>query len=175
MTNITQKVYSKSLNLEAIARRIADVLGNDDFEVQKMGSGDDVYVQVRKGGLLHKVVGMDQALTVHMQKTGTSTSISQGQAEWMSKAASMGIGALVLWPFAVTSAVGIYSQNKLPGRIWKIIDDYAITQGAPVGVQTGEMGTPIMGTEQGMHCPHCGATNPQESKFCNACGTKLKA
>ena len=171
---MNQKVYPKNLNLDAIAQRLQDVFRNEGFEVQKMGSGDDVYVQLKKGGIVRQAVAMNQALTIHMQRVGASTSVSLGQAAWMSKAAGMGLGVFVLWPLIVTSAVGIYSQEKLPGRVWKVIDDYALGQGTAVGVQVGEMGTPIMGIQQGIPCPHCGVTNTPESSFCNVCGTKLK-
>jgi hypothetical protein len=171
---MNQKVYPHALNLDTIAQKIQDVFGNDGFEVQKMGTSEDIYVQLRKAGIARKLTGMDQAITVHMQRVGATTSVTLGQAAWMSKAAGMGIGIFVLAPLIVTSALGIWAQHNLPGRVWKLIDEYAISQATTVGVQVGEMGTPLMGLQQGVHCPHCGVTNTADSQYCNACGTKLK-
>ena len=173
---MNQKVYPRALNLDAIAQRIQDVFGNEGFEVQRMGSADDMYVQLKKAGIARTLTGMDQSITVHMQRVGSTTSVTQGQANWLSKGGAMGAGVIipVLWPLMVTSAVGIYSQRNLPGRVWKVIDDYAIAQNTAIGVAVGELGTPIMGIQQGSHCPHCGVTNNADAAFCNACGTKLK-
>ena len=64
---MNQKIYPKSLNLDAIAQKIEDVFGNDGFEVQKIGSSEDMYLQLKRGGLAQRVTGLDQAITVHMQ------------------------------------------------------------------------------------------------------------
>jgi len=174
---MNQKVYPHALNLDAVAQRIQDTFGNDGFEVQKMGTPDDMYVQLRKGGIARKVAGMDQAITGHMPRVGSTTSVTMGQAAWMTKALGVGATILVstvLFPLMITDVIGAWGQHNLPIRVWKVIDEYAIGQAMTVGAQVGEMGSALMGIQQGVHCPHCGVTNTADSLFCNACGTKLR-
>jgi hypothetical protein len=125
--------------------------------------GLDKYVQIKKGGL-RTVVGMSQALTVHIHRDG-GTVVSLGQARWVDKAAVEAVGFLVFLPLMVPGAVGIYEEARLPGKIWKVIDDYAASQGA---VHSEERNV------QAVHCPDCGVMNSSDAKFCSACGAPLK-
>ena len=60
------------------------------YNVQDFEKDGDKYVQIRKGGL-RLVVGMSQALTVHIHKNG-GTTVSLGQARWLDKAAVETVG-----------------------------------------------------------------------------------
>jgi hypothetical protein len=138
-----------------------------------------MYVQLRKGGIVRTATGLNQALTVHMQRVGATTSVTLGQAAWGSKGGAMAAGAVglaipILFPLFITGAVGAWNQHNLPMRVWKSIDEYAMTQAMTTGTQVSEMGTALMGLQQGVHCPHCGVTNAGDAQFCSACGTKLK-
>lgn len=121
-------------------------------------------MQIKKGGVGRTIIGIDQALTVHMMKNGGNTSVSLGQAKWADKAVVGAVEFLVFWPLMATAGYGIYEQHKLPGKIWKVIDDYASSQG------TTHSNEQVL---QAMHCPECGVTNGPDAKFCSACGSKL--
>lgn len=64
----------------------------------------------------------------------------------------------------VPGVIGIYEQHELPGKIWKVIDDYASTNGPSNATETHL---------QAIHCPHCGVMNNQDAQFCSACGSPL--
>lgn len=136
------------------------------FQVQQLGSADNRYVQIKKGGIWRTVLGLDRALTVHISNTDNVSKISLGQAKWADKAAVEAVGFLVFWPLMIPSSYGLYEQHKLPGQIWKTIDDYLSSH-----QMHNTLNERIV---EAIHCPHCGVTNASEAQYCSACGSPLK-
>ena len=161
-----EKVYPGSLNVEGLASKLQDAFQSQGYQVQKLGSPENVIVQIKKGGTLRTIAGLDQALTVRMSKSGESTTVSLGQGKWIDKAVVGAVDYFVFMPLMGVAAYGLYEQHKLPGKVWQVIDDYASSQGVSHTKET---------TVSAVHCPQCGVTNAPDAKFCNACGAPLQA
>jgi hypothetical protein len=160
-----QKTYPRSLDLEAVASQLENHFHAQDFEVSKSGNANEMIVQLRKAGLAREATGLDRALTVHMVKSSTSTSVTLGQAAWGTKIGVFAVGWLFLWPLAISSIYGTWMQQSLPQEIWKVIDTYASGQGFSSSKQT---------VFEPMSCPNCGVMNIAGARFCNSCGSSLK-
>ena len=150
------------MDSDGLISKLEETFRAQGYNVQDFEKDGDKYMQIRKGGL-RLVVGMSQALTVHIHKNG-GTTVSLGQARWLDKAAVETVGFLVFLPLMVPGVIGIYQQHELPGKIWKVIDDYAASKGVSEVVETHL---------QAIHCPHCGVMNGSDASFCSACGTSL--
>jgi hypothetical protein len=159
-----ERTYPNTLDTNGLADRLETTFRSEGYQVQRLGTPDNLYVQIKKAGIGRTLIGMDQALTARMMKSGGNTMISLGQARWADKAVVGTIEFLVFWPLMATAGYGIYEQHKLPGKIWQVIDSYASSQGS---THTDEKEViPV-------HCPHCGVTNSADAKFCTACGAQL--
>lgn len=159
-----EKTYPSTLDTNGLANRLETTFQAEGYKTQRLGTQDNLYVQIKKGGAARTIAGMDQALTVHMLKNGGNTAVSLGQAKWADKAVVGTVEFLIFWPLMVTAGYGIYEQHKLPGKIWNVIDSYTSSQGA---MHTNEREVAPL------HCPHCGVTNAPDAKFCSACGSAL--
>jgi hypothetical protein len=160
-----QQNYSQDFDENGLAQTLETTFRNQGYQVQTLRNGNkSTYVQIKKDqGLGHKIVGLDRALTVNIEKD-VSTNISLGQATWASKTAVGAFGLFVFFPLAVTGAYGLYEQNKLPGKVWNAIDVYAASKNTKPTEDKRVDETP---------CANCGVLNSSEAKFCNACGTGL--
>jgi len=133
--------------------------------VQRLGSGDDIAVQIRKEGTGRAIVGMQQAITVRMQKENNATRVQVGQAKWADKAAVGIIGAIAFWPLMIPAGFGALKQYELPGRVVSVVNTYAATKG---GSRPQEISTSMVA------CPNCGVMDDSEAQYCSACGASLK-
>jgi uncharacterized protein (DUF302 family) len=172
------KTYPANLPVDEVASRLESTFRSDGYEVQRIGSGNDVAIQIRKThGTIRTVFGLDQALTVRIQNSPTYTTVTLGQAKWADKAVVEAVGFLVFLPLMVPASYGIYEQHKLPGRVLKIIDDIASSRGitTPPLASSPASGAPGSSVVEATHCPHCGVTNASTAQYCSACGSPLKA
>jgi hypothetical protein len=160
-----QQNYPQDFDENGLAQTLETTFRNQGFEVQTLHDDNkNTYVQIKKGqGLGHKVVGMDRALTVHIQKD-SGTNVSVGQATWASKTGVEVIGLLAFFPLALTGAYGLYEQNRLPGKVWNAIDVFAASKNSKPTEEKRMDEVP---------CLHCGVLNSSDAKFCNACGNGM--
>ena len=89
------------------------------------GSVCTLQARVRGGGF-KQFLGLDKAITVrfHILPNKSSINVEIGEAKWGDKGAALAVSMFVLWPLAVTSAIGIYQQKQLPQKIVKVIQEY---------------------------------------------------
>ena len=123
-SNEQNKVYTlPESRFNEILDKVQDWLESQDFELQKVPVDDDtVFMQVRSKGGWKKFVGMATALSIHFDHANGQLKVSMGEGKWMGKVATGSISMFVLWPLAITTAVGVYSQMKLPEKIYDFID-----------------------------------------------------
>ena len=108
---------------DEILDKLQDWLEAQDFELQLLPVDDDtVFLQVRSKGGWKKFVGMATALSIHLDHVNGQLKVSIGEGKWIGKVATGSISMFVLWPLAVTTAVGVYSQMKLPEKIFDFIE-----------------------------------------------------
>lgn len=106
-----------------IVDKIRAWLQGENFEIQSFSQGDKKEViQVRKKGKWRRFVGMSTALTIKTSYANQRLTVEVGQAHWAGKMATGTVSMFVLWPLAVTTAVGAYDQYKSPEKIFRFID-----------------------------------------------------
>jgi hypothetical protein len=58
-----------------------------------------------------------------------------GAGKWLDKAAAGVVSLIVLWPLAVTAALGAWEQGNMPGRVFEFISKWVLRhQGASPAV-----------------------------------------
>ena len=106
-----------------VLNKLREWLEAQNFELQLVPVDDDtVFLQVRSKGGWKKFVGMATALSIHLDHVDGQLKVSIGEGKWIGKVATGSISMFVLWPLAVTTAVGVYSQMKLPEKIFDFIE-----------------------------------------------------
>ena len=65
---------------------------------------------------------MSTALSIHFDHANGKLKVSIGEGKWIDKIATGSVSVFVLWPLAVTTAFGVYSQMKYPQKILNFID-----------------------------------------------------
>jgi hypothetical protein len=162
---LIEEAFAQNLDTKGLAKEIENTFAAEGYQVQEIGSGDDIAVQIKKESTGRAIVGMQQAITVRMQKTGGMTKVSVGQAKWADKAGVEVIGAIVFWPLMIPATYGVYKQATLPQKVVDVVNSYATSKGAG--------NTQKVTTESMVACPNCGVMNSASAQYCSACGSQL--
>ncbi len=185
------------LDIERIGRELTQALQAQGYQVQQLGNRDQVAVQMRKGGDLEALVGLQAAVTVTLQKTPEGVIAQAGQQKWLDKAAVGAIGFFFppLWPLALTASFGVFRQVGIENDLFNMLDTIVLRQKA--GVRIGDVpphmqpnwappqGFPTFTppwqqrhsaphAQQAKRCPNCQAVNEPEDRFCSHCGSSLQ-
>lgn len=123
-SNGQNKLYALPENrFHEVLDKVQEWLESQGFELQRIPVDDDtIFMQVRSKGGWKRFVGMATALSIHFDHANGQLKVSIGEGKWMGKVATGSISIFVLWPLAVTTAVGVYSQMKLPEKVFDFID-----------------------------------------------------
>src|SRR6266566_3644221 len=170
------------------------------FEVQQIGNKDQMMVQLKKGGDLVMLIGLQAALSVILQHTAGGTIAMIGQQKWLDKAAVGAAGlvfAPVLWPLMITAGAGAVRQASLGNQVLNVVDgmirqQYPRVQVGPVPVQimpqlqqqwAPQSSVPVYvpsvpqyvpSTARGaLRCPDCNTPYEEGDTFCSGCGRSL--
>ncbi len=181
------RYYPGMFDVTSLAMQLASNLQLRAYQAQWFGSGNQVMVQVRKGGDASKILGMQAALTVMLTQHPTGLLVTLGQQRWLDKAVVMGVGAFFLWPLLVPAAVGAVRQSSLPGEVLALLDTLVLQQNplafpSPVPVylmpqvqmvyQNPPPSPPVIPQQL---CPACHQLNNTGATYCQHCGTALDA
>jgi hypothetical protein len=141
------------------------------IQVQKLGQGDTVMVQIGAGRHPDRVRG---ALTIGIAPLPDSSGvvITMGQQQWLGPDFGRTVtGSLIgamFTPWALFSLIwplsDMASSMSLPQDIWNTIDMYCTSAGATLA------GSQQMG---GVPCAYCGMMNPAGATTCATCGHAL--
>jgi FHA domain/Double zinc ribbon len=191
---------SEDIDLERLANDIENMYRMQGYEVQQVGNTDQKMVQLKKGGDLVMLIGLQAALSVILQHTSGGTIAMIGQQKWLDKAAVGAVGlvaAPVLWPLMITAGAGAIRQASLGNQVLNVVDGM-IRQQYP-GVQVGPVPVQIMpqlqqqwappssvpvfmpsvpqyvpSTAKGtLRCPNCNTPYEDGDTFCSGCGRSL--
>jgi hypothetical protein len=66
---------------------------------------------------------MSSALNIILDHRDDDLTVEIGAGQWMDKAAVGAVSLFVLWPLAVTAAIGVWSQMKLPEQIFSRLEE----------------------------------------------------
>jgi FHA domain/Double zinc ribbon len=116
---------SEDIDIERLANDLEQKYRTQGYEVQQIGNKDQMMVQLKKGGDLAALVGMQTALSVIIQRTSGGTVAMIGQQKWIDKAAVGAVGlvlAPVLWPLMLTAGAGAIRQASLGNQVLNEVD-----------------------------------------------------
>lgn len=115
---------SDTLNIEQLASDLEHFYRSQGYQVQQIGNNNQVMVQLKKGGDLESLIGMQAALTVTIQRTAGGVIVAIGQQKWVDKAAVGVVGIVIpaLWPLLVTAGLGAFRQAGLANQVMTILD-----------------------------------------------------
>ena len=99
---------SEKLDIERLATDLENAYRVQGYQVQQLGNNEQKLVQLKKGGDLEALVGLQAALTVTIQRTSGGILVMVGQQKWIDKAAVgvVGFAFPVLWPLTITAGLG---------------------------------------------------------------------
>jgi len=137
---------SEEIDLDKVAADLENMFRTQGYETQQLGSKDQLTVQLKKGGDLAALVGLQTALTLTLQRTSGGVVAMIGQQKWIDKAAVGAVGLVAapfipfLWPLMITAGAGAIKQASLGNQVLNTVD--ALVRQQMPGVQAG----PIPGT-----------------------------
>src|SRR6266568_2217916 len=191
---------SEEIDLVRLANDIENMYRMQGYEVQQIGNKDQMMVQLKKGGDLVMLIGLQAALSVILQHSAGGTIAMIGQQKWLDKAAVGAAGlvfAPVLWPLMITAGAGAIRQASLGNQILNVVDgmirqQYPRVQVGPVPVQimpqlqqqwAPQSSVPVYvpsvpqyvpSTARGaLRCPDCNTPYEEGDTFCSGCGHSL--
>ncbi len=191
---------SEEIDLERLANDIENMYRMQGYEVQQIGNKDQMMVQLKKGGDLVMLIGLQAALSVILQHTAGGTIAMIGQQKWLDKAAVGAVGlvaAPVLWPLMITAGAGAIRQASLGNQVLNVVDgmirqQYPRVQVGPVPVQimpqiqqqwAPPSSVPVYvpsvpqyvpsTAKTNLRCPNCNTPYEEGDTFCSGCGRSL--
>jgi len=120
----TRFYTSEKIDIERLASDLENIYRLQGYQVQQLGNNEQKLVQLKKGGDLEGLVGLQAALTVTMQRTSGGILVMVGQQKWIDKAAVgvVGLAIPMLWPLAITAGLGALRQIGISGQVLNIVD-----------------------------------------------------
>jgi hypothetical protein len=116
---------SDQIDIERLARDLVNAYQAQGYQAQQIGTKDQMLVQLKRGGDFEAIIGMQAALSLNLQRTSGGVLATIGQQRWIDKAAvgAVGlIGAVVLWPLAITAGVGAFRQASMGNQVLNMVD-----------------------------------------------------
>ncbi len=116
---------SEAIDIERLANDLENMYRMQGYEVQQIGNKDQMMVQLKKGGDLVMLIGLQAALSVILQHSEGGTIAMIGQQKWLDKAAVGAVGlvaAPVLWPLMITAGAGAVRQASLGNQVLNVVD-----------------------------------------------------
>lgn len=113
------------IDIERLANDLEQKYRIQGYEVQQIGDKDRMMVQLKKGGDLAALIGMQSALSVIIQHMAGGTVAMIGQQKWIDKAAVGAVGlvaAPILWPLMLTAGAGAIRQASLGNQVLNEVD-----------------------------------------------------
>lgn len=119
---------SEEIDIEKVATDLENIFRAQGYETQQIGNKDQMAVQLKKGGDLAALVGLQTALTLTVQRTNGGVVAMIGQQRWIDKAAVGAVGLVaapfipVLWPLMITAGAGAIKQASLGNQVLNTVD-----------------------------------------------------
>jgi len=121
-----QKVRRYSCDVDAFSSLLPALtkwLDSRQFDSQLLQTQEGkTLIQVSKRGGWRKLIGNSTALNVLLDHDNTALTVEIGAGRWIDKASVGIISIFILWPLAVTAAIGTWNQIKMPEKVFAYID-----------------------------------------------------
>ena len=115
---------SDNVDINRLATDMQNLYRSQGYQTQQISNDGQIMVQLRKGGDLEALLGMQAALTITFQHTGGGIAVAVDQQKWLDKAA-VGVAGLAippLWPLMITAGFGAFRQASLASQVLNVID-----------------------------------------------------
>src|SRR5436305_1693628 len=145
---------SEEIDIEQLAMNLENIYRAQGYQVQQVGTRDQVMVQLKKGSDFEALIGMQAALSVILQRSGGGVIAMIGQQRWIDKAAVGAVGIIaapVLWPLMLTAGAGAIRQASLGNQVLNVVDGL-VRQQRPE-IQVGPVPVQIMPQLQQQYIP----------------------
>jgi hypothetical protein len=162
------KIFHGYIQPIDIARDIAAHFNRGNFQVQQLGSGSQIAVQIATSPYARS--GGQAALTVSIHKVPDGISVQIGSLTWFGVAASLGMTALSALrnPFSLISRIDDVAQDveslQLEEEAWKVI---------ALSAKQHSVGYALSDRLRRSVCPYCNTANEVAAGRCIACGAPL--
>ncbi len=116
---------SDEIDIERLSQDLTNVYMAQGYQTQQIGNKDQMLIQIKKGGDLEALVGLQAALSLSLQHTSGGTLAMIGQQKWLDKAAVGAVGIIgfaFLWPLAITAGAGALRQASLGNQVLNVVD-----------------------------------------------------
>jgi len=116
---------SEEIDIDRLANDLENIYRVQGYQVQQLGNGNQVMVQLKKGGDLEALIGLQAALSVILQHSAGGVVAMIGQQKWIDKAAVGAVGlvaAPILWPLMITAGAGAIRQASLGNQVLNTVD-----------------------------------------------------
>lgn len=116
----------EDLDIQQIANNLENIYRSQGYQTQQVNANkDQVMVQLKKGGDLEMLIGLQAALSVIIQRSGGGVVAMIGQQKWVDKAAVGAVGLIaapILWPLMLTAGAGAIRQASLGNQVLNVVD-----------------------------------------------------
>ena len=153
--------HDPRINIETLATELEHMFISQGYQVQRFGNNDQIAVQMRKGGDLATIIGMQTALTVTLKPTPRGILTMSGNQKWVDKAVVGGVGLIfspILWPLMITAGVGTIQQVNLDNQVMNALDTLIRKQNPEV--QFGPIPPEMMPPYEQSGAPHASTPPP---------------
>jgi hypothetical protein len=163
-----QRIYHGNFSPVDIARSLIAHFNRGNFQVQQIGQGDQIAVQIATAR--QASAGGATALSVNLLKVEDGVSVQLSNQAWLGVAASIGMTAFSALrnPFNLLGRLDDIAQDieniQLTEEVWSVIDGTARAEGT--GFELSERLRRSV-------CPYCSTANPVGESNCIACGAPL--
>ena len=116
---------TEDIDVQRLANDLVNVYMAQGYQTQQFGDKNQMLVQLKKGGDLEALIGMQAALSLTLQHTAGGTLAMIGHQRWLDKAAVGTIGIVafpILWPLALTAGAGAIRQASLANQVLNVVD-----------------------------------------------------
>ncbi len=163
-----RRIFHGKITAEDLARNLVASFHRGNYQVQQIGSGDKVAVQIATSR--RPSSGGNTALSVILQDVEDGVLVELGQQQWFGVAASLGMTALAALrnPLNLLGRLDDLAQDieslQLSDEVWRVINSACGAAGA---------GQALSERLRRMVCGYCGTANPVGAGSCVACGAPL--
>lgn len=125
MANQSRSYSAPGLQLSDLIDALEGWLTGQDFRFQALQTEEgNTLVQIEQAAGWRKITGMSTALNIVLNLSGDQLNVEIGAGQWLDKVAGGTVGMLLLWPLAVTTAIGSWNQSQMPGKVFQFIGNY---------------------------------------------------
>jgi ribosomal protein L40E len=117
--------HDPRINIENVATELEHTFISQGYQTQHFGNSDQITIQMRKGGDIVFILGMQTALAVTMQRSPRGILAMIGHQKWVDKAVVGTVGivaAPVFWPLMITAGIGAIQQANLGTQVMNVLD-----------------------------------------------------